>query len=151
MLGVRGGLKVPHMEGTPRPASLSRLLPHNPHPGFPTFPEAGYNPTPRSQGSLKIPIRSACAHLISYHTQGKTASPPVSPDLTTPLLTGVLPPAVLGYSPCCAAFPELHWPPLMSPLQQPHPHPGSRPASPALQPRCTRPPRDFTVSIRLSP
>ena len=151
MLAVSKGLKVPHTEGTPSPASLSQLLPHNPHSGFPTFPEAGCDPTPRSQGSLKIPIRSARAHLISHHTQGKTASPPVSPDLTTPMLTGVLPPAAPGYSPCCAPCPEPHWPPLTYPLQQPHPHPGSRPASPALQPRCTRPPQDFTVSIRLSP
>lgn len=106
MLGVRRGLKVPHTEGTPSPASLSRLLPHNPHPGFPTFLEAGCDPTPRSQGSLKIPIRSAHSHLISHHTQGKTESPPESPDPTTPMLTGVLPPAAPGHLPRLCPLPR---------------------------------------------
>ena len=41
--------ECPSCKGTPSPASLSRLLPHNPHPGFPTFLEAGYDPIPSSQ------------------------------------------------------------------------------------------------------
>lgn len=43
------GTQGPSYKGTPSPASLSQMLPHNPHPGFPTFPGAGYDPTPSSQ------------------------------------------------------------------------------------------------------